>query len=248
MRPLKLLLLLIAGVYLLPAALSALLWWAGEHPGSWHQANWDSARILPSPADSRPAALYIMAARTGGMKGAISQHSWIVVKEEGAASYERWDKVGWGMPIRQNHRAADGFWYSNLPVIVVAVTGPAAERVIPQVREAIAAYPFAATGGYHIFPGPNSNTFVAHVMRAVPGIAATLPAAAVGRDYPSEGRLVALDPARAELRLSLWGYAGLVIGWESGLEVNFLGLVAGLDPRRLGIKIPAFGTYTLLGP
>ena len=247
MRPLKLLLLLIAGVYVLPAALSALLWWADEHPGSWRQADWSSAKILPAPAEDTPAALYILAARTGGMKGAVSQHSWIVVKEAGASPYERWDKVGWGMPIRQNHRPADGLWYSNLPEIVVAVTGERAERLIPRVRDAIASYPFAASGGYHIFPGPNSNTFVAHVMRAVPGIAATLPAAAIGRDYPSEGRLVALDADRAEFRLSLWGYAGLVVGWDSGVEVNFLGLVAGLDPRRLAIKVPAFGTFALRG-
>ena len=247
MRPLKLLLLLIAGIYLLPAALSAVLWWSGEHPQSWRQADWSSADILPSAKDSPPAALYILAARTGGMKGAISQHSWIVAKDKGAPSYERWDKVGWGMPIRQNHRPADGPWYSNVPEIVVAVTGERAERLIPQVRDAIASYPFTASGGYHIFPGPNSNTFVAHVMRAVPGIAATLPAAAIGRDYPSEGRLVALDPDRAEFRLSLWGYAGLVVGWDSGFEVNFLGLVAGLDPRRLAIKVPAFGTYALRG-
>ncbi|MFY0732853.1 MULTISPECIES: DUF3750 domain-containing protein [Aurantimonas] len=247
MRPLKLLLLLIAGVYVLPAALSALLWWTGEHPGSWRQADWSSAQILPVPDDGTPAALYILAARTGGMKGAVSQHSWIVLKGDGASPYERWDKVGWGMPIRQNHRPADGLWYSNVPEIVVAVTGERAERLIPQVRDAIASYPFAASGGYHIFPGPNSNTFVAHVMRAVPGIAATLPAAAIGRDYPSEGRLVALDPDRAEFRLSLWGYAGLVVGWDSGFEVNFLGLVAGLDPRRLAIKVPAFGTYALRG-
>ena len=56
MRPLKLLLLLIAGVYVLPAALSALLWWTGEHPGSWRQADWSSAQILPVPDDGTPAA------------------------------------------------------------------------------------------------------------------------------------------------------------------------------------------------
>ena len=137
MRPLKLLLLLIAGVYVLPAALSALLWWTGEHPGSWRQADWSSAQILPVPAEDTPAALYILAARTGGMKGAVSQHSWIVLKGDGASPYERWDKVGWGMPIRQNHRPADGLWYSNVPEIVVAVTGERAERLIHLRQHAV---------------------------------------------------------------------------------------------------------------
>lgn len=244
---LKLLLLVIAGVYLLPAALAALLWWSGDHPSSWRQADWSSARILPAPQDGEDAAFYILAARTGGMKGAVSEHSWIVVKERGATAYERWDKVGWGAPIRHNHRPADGLWYSNVPKVVVGVTGADAERLIPLVRAAIAAYPFAANGGYTMFPGPNSNSFVAHVMRAVPGIDASLPVAAVGRDYPSDGRLVAFDSGRGEIRLSLWGYAGLVVGWQSGLEVNLLGLVAGIDPRHLAVKVPAFGTYSLLG-
>ncbi|NDV85819.1 DUF3750 domain-containing protein [Aurantimonas aggregata] len=239
--------LVIAGVYLLPAALAALLWWSGDHPSSWRQADWSSARILPAPQEQPDAALYIFAARTGGMKGAVSEHSWIVVKDRDAGAYERWDKVGWGMPIRQNHRAADGLWYSNVPKIIVGVTGADAERLIPQVRAAIADYPFAEAGGYTMFPGPNSNSFVAHVMRAVPGIDASLPVAAVGRDYPSDGRLVAFDPDRREVRLSLWGYAGLVVGWQSGLEINLLGLVAGLDPRHLAVKVPAFGTYSLLG-
>lgn len=246
MRLLKWLSLFIVVVYVLPATLSALLWWTSEHPLSWRQADWSSAALLPAASVTDDAALYILAARTGGLKGALADHSWIVLKDESASAYERWDKVGWGTPVRRNSQPADGRWYSNDPRVVVEVTGERAEALIPKVRAAIAAYPYAERGGYALFPGPNSNTFVAHVMRAVPGIDATLPAAAVGRDYPSEGRFFSIDPDRQELRLSLWGYAGIVAGWKSGLEVNFLGLVAGIDPRRLAVKVPAFGTYALL--
>ena len=56
-----------------------------------------------------------MAARTGGLKGAFSVHTWIVIKKAGAKAYERYDKVGWGMPIRRNAYPADGRWYSNVP-------------------------------------------------------------------------------------------------------------------------------------
>ncbi|HEY9057435.1 MAG TPA: DUF3750 domain-containing protein [Aurantimonas sp.] len=244
---LKWLTVFVGAVYLLPAALAALLWWTGEHPVSWRQADWSSAALLPAASTSDEAALYILAARTGGLKGALADHSWIVIKDKGASAYDRWDKVGWGTPIRRNSRPADGRWYSNDPRVVTRITGARAEALIPEVRAAIAAYPYAERGGYNIFPGPNSNTFVAHVMRAVPGIDATLPAAAVGRDYPSEGRFLSIDLDRRELRLSLWGYAGLVAGWKSGLEVNFLGLVAGLDPLRLAVTVPAFGTFALLG-
>ena len=243
---LKIVLAVLLVIYVAPAALAAMLWTTGDHPASWSQADWTSARVLPAAARDEAAAFYIMAARTGGLKGALADHSWIVVKDKGASRYERWDVVGWGDPVRHDSQPADGRWYSNLPRIVVEKHGDEAEALIPKVRAAIASYPFAMPGGYHIFPGPNSNSFTAYVMRKVPGIDATLPSVAVGRDYPTDWTFASIDPDGEEIRLSLWGYAGVVIGLKSGLEVNVLGLVAGIDPRRLAIKIPAFGTYGLL--
>jgi len=245
-RMLKLALVAILVVYLVPAALSAGLWYTSDHATSWRTADWSSSGLLPTARADERAAFYILSARTGGLKGAVAEHSWIVAKEKGAARYERWDKVGWGSPIRHNGYDADGRWYSNEPRVVFSAFGERAEGLIPKVREAIDAYPFSMRGGYHIFPGPNSNTFVAHVMRHVPEIDVALPSVSVGRNYPSDGDLVFLDPDRRDLHLSLFGYAGLSIGWKSGLEVNLLGLVAGIDPRRLGVKIPAFGTFGLL--
>lgn len=245
MRPVKFVLLALLLVYVAPAALSAFLWTVGEHPGTWRDADWTSAKLLPPPGETRDAAVYVLSARTGGLKGSVSEHSWIVLKEAGAGTYERWDKVGWGKPIRRNGYPADGRWYSNEPRIVFARFGPEAAALIPAFRTAIADYPFAASGGYRIFPGPNSNTFVAHVLRHVPGLSTTLSPVAVGRDFPSEGRLVVYDADREDLRLSLFGYVGAVIGASSGLELNLFGLVAGIDPVRLAVKIPAFGTYAL---
>lgn len=244
---LKIVLATLMVVYVAPAALAAMLWTMGRHPDSWSSADWTSARVLPAPDADPAAAIYVLAARTGGLKGALADHSWVVVKDKGASRYERWDKVGWGDPIRHNGYPADGRWYSNTPRIVVEKHGAPAEALIPEVRRAIASYPYAMRGGYHIFPGPNSNSFTAYVMREVPGIDATLPAVAVGRDFPTDWTLFSIDPDGEEVRLSLWGYAGVVVGAKSGLEVNFLGLVAGIDPRRLAIKVPAFGTYGLLG-
>jgi len=246
MRLVKWFVLFVGLVYLAPVALAALLWWAGSHPASWRDADWTSAGLLPVAASSREAAVYVLSARTGGLKGVVSEHSWIVVKNPGDAAYERWDKVGWGSPIRRDAYPADGRWYSNEPHIILARTGAAAETLIPAIRTAIDAYPYAMRGGYRIFPGPNSNTFVAHVLRHVPGLVATLSPLAVGRDFPSENSLALFDADRGDLRLSLYGYAGVTIGRSTGLEVNLFGLVAGIDPGRLGIKIPAFGTYALL--
>src|SRR6266567_1839912 len=41
----------------------------------------------------------------------------------------------------------------------------------------------ARAGDYRIWPGPNSNSFVATILRAVPELAVSLPPNAVGRDF-----------------------------------------------------------------
>ena len=166
MKILLRLLAVLALVFVLPTLVSAGLWAATDRPGRWNEANWGSAGILPKAEDSPQAAIYVFSAMTGGLKGAVASHAWIVTKEKGGA-YQRYDKVGWGTPIRRNHRAPDGFWYSNPPRLVVEIKGADAERLIPEVEAAIASYPHGEPGGYRIYPGPNSNTFVAHVLRSV---------------------------------------------------------------------------------
>ncbi len=127
------------------------------------------------------------------MKGAVASHAWIVTKDEGASTYNRYEKVGWGKPIRRNAYPADGRWYSNEPRIVVAVRGEEAKRLIPKIEKAIEAYPYSSPGAYRLWPGPNSNTFVAHVLRSVPELDSVLPPDAVGRDYLPEGKLFHVD-------------------------------------------------------
>jgi hypothetical protein len=124
---------------------------------------------------------------------------------------------------------------------VVAITGEQAQALIPKVESAISAYPYAEPGGYTIWPGPNSNTFVAFVLRSVPELGAVLPPHAVGRDYLADGEFFHIDDDWRDVHLTLRGLIGISAGLRSGFEVHFLGLVAGLDLARPGIKIPAFG-------
>ena len=95
-----------------------------------------------------------------------------------------------------------------------------------------------------IWPGPNSNTFVATVLRAIPEAETILPANAVGRDFRPRP-YVGLTDSRTGVEASLWGMLGLKVGWVEGIEVNFLGLVAGVDLREPGIKLPGFGRIGL---
>ncbi|MGI9350839.1 MAG: DUF3750 domain-containing protein [Rhizobiaceae bacterium] len=230
-------------VFILPVLVSLLVWQADEgRPANWHSANWSTANLLPPANAEDGAVIHVMAARTGRWKGAFSVHSWIVTKKKDEDRYNRYDKVGWGNPIRLNAYAADANWYSNSPKILKTYKGKEATNLIPKIEMAIADYPFAYRGGYNIWPGPNSNTFVAHVLNEVPEMQLVLPANAVGRDFPVYPQFFNLDPDWSNLQASLNGYAGFAIGKRSGIEFQFLGLVAGFDFSRPGLKLPGFGT------
>ena len=90
------------------------------------------------------------------------------------------------------------------------------------------------------WPGPNSNTFVAWLGREVPELRLTLPSTAIGKDFLG-GQLAARTPAVPACSsrwAASWASRSAI---EEGVEVNILGLVLGLDPKRLGIKLPGIG-------
>ena len=111
----------------------------------------------------------------------------------------------------------------------------------------IRAYGLNCQGDYRAWPGPNSNTFVAAVMDAVPEIRTTLPPTAIGKDYPYDGRWLRLSPSGTGIKLTLDGYGGLTFAWVEGIEVNILGAVAGFDLRRQAIKLPGLGRLGMRG-
>lgn len=239
---LRVLILLFLALFLVPLATHAL-WWTvkGNTEPSWAAADWSSAGLLAPAKAAQPASVRIYAARVGRWRGIFAHHSWVVIKEAGAARYTRYDVVGWGMPVRTDGWAADGRWFGNPPEAVLALDGEGAEAAIPAIRAAVVDYPHRSLGSYQAWPGPNSNTFTAHVLARVPGIGATLPPTALGKDWTPPGRIFERTPSGTGIRLSLGGYAGITVGWIEGIEVNLLGLVAGLDLRRPAVKLPGWG-------
>jgi hypothetical protein len=239
----KLVLLLFAAFFLLPLAISAAIWFAGDRGAGWQTADRSSTGLLP-PARSNPAAVVrVYAAPTVRWRGIFASHCWLVLKAEGAAGYTRYDYTAWGAPIRVNGFAPDGRWFGRAPVEVFAADGAEAAAMIPAMQAAIEGYAFRNQGDYRAWPGPNSNTFVAAVLDAVPGLTAALPPTALGKDFPHDGRWLRPTPSGTGLRLTVGGYAGLTLAWVEGIEVSFLGAVAGLDLRRPGIKLPGLGRF-----
>lgn len=175
----------ILALFIAPVLIKAAVWLTQERPRDWHSADWSSAGLLPDPRADREASIRVMAARTGGLKGIVSVHTSLVLKPPGGRAYDRYDVVGWGNPVRRNVRPADGRWYSNEPVVIYELKGQAAARLLPKVEAAIESYRWSERGSYRIWPGPNSNTFVAAVLAAVPELRADMPPTAIGRDYPT---------------------------------------------------------------
>ena len=221
LKVLKYSLLTILLVFIAPVLVHAAIWLSEERPGSWRQADWSSAGVLPDPRTEPEPSIRVMAARTGGLKGIVSVHTWLVLKHENASAYERYDVVGWGNPVRRNSQPADGRWYSNDPVVIYELRGAEAARLLPKVEAAIADYQWSERGSYRIWPGPNSNTFVATVLAAVPELRADMPPTAIGRDYPA-GSWVRRAPGGGVF-VTLGGIAGVTLGLREGLEINFLG-------------------------
>ena len=226
---------------LVPIGVSALAYAFGDRSGDWQSADRSSAGLLPSPAEHPDALVRVFAARTVRWRGIFAVHSWIVVKQRNAPRYTRYDYTAWGEPIRVNGFAPDGRWFGGTPETIAVANGDAAAEMIPKIESAIANYQHRSYGDYRAWPGPNSNTFVAAVLSAVPELRVALPPTAIGKDFPYGGEVFGLTPSGTGIRATLGGYLGLTVGWVDGVEINFLGAVLGIDVRRPAIKLPGIG-------
>ena len=157
-----------------------------------------------------------------------------------------WRGRGGGSVVVSSPDFPDRFWYGHPPRLVKELRGPAAASAIPKILEAVDAYPYPRH--YRLWPGPNSNTFTAFVVRRVPELGAELPVTAIGKDYLEGGRLFAAAPGGRGFQVSLFGLAGMLAGVEEGIEINVLGLVFGVDPLGPAIKLPAIGRIGFGGP
>jgi uncharacterized protein DUF3750 len=236
----KLIMLLVLALFLVPLIARAAFYAASDDPRSWRDADWSSTGLLPRAADYPPGRVIVFTGKAGAWKGVFAVHSWVVLKRPGAREWTRYDVVGWGNPVRTNGWPVDGLWYGNKPVVVADITGADAEKLIPRVEETVKAYQYSHAGDYRIWPGPNSNSFTAAVLRSMPELGVALPPNAVGCDF-RDGFYVGRTDSGTGFEVNLAGYASIKLGWVEGIELNLLGLVAGLDLRHPGIKLPGYG-------
>ncbi len=213
----------------------------------WRTASREPAGLAPDPSTTPEAVVQVYAARAVRWRGYLGVHTWIAVKPAGAARFTVHEVNGHrlrrgGSALVTSQRAADGYWYGNRPELLGELRGDAAIAVIERIESAVAAYPYAST--YRIWPGPNSNTFTAFVLREAPELRVDLPPTAIGKDYLGIMPVARL-PSGTGGQLSLFGMAGVAAGVEEGVEINVLGMTFGVDPGSLALKLPLIGR---LGP
>ena len=207
-------------------------------------ADRSSAGIAPRPETTPEAVVQLYYARALNWRGIFGVHTWIATKRENAAEYLVHQVIGWrlyrGLPaVVSAPGIPDGRWFGNEPTLITELRGDVAAQAIPKILEAVSSYPYA--NEYNVWPGPNSNTFIAYIGRQVPELRMDLPANAIGKDYPINGSLIDRTPSGTGYQVSMLGVLGVAMGREEGFELNFLGLNFGVDVLKPALRLPFIG-------
>ena len=212
-------------------------------PGDWRTASRAPVGLAPDPVTTLEPVVQVYAARAVRWRGYFGVHTWIAVKARGAPEFTVYEVNGWrlrrsGSAVTISNRSPDSRWFGSRPDLIAERRGAGVDALIARVEQAVAAYPYADT--YRVWPGPNSNTFVAYVLRAAPELRADLPATAIGKDYLGS-ELVAASPSGTGFQFNFFGLLGALAGVEEGIEINLLGLTFGIDPLDVSLKLPLAG-------
>lgn len=142
--------------------------------------------LAPDPATHPEAIVQVYGADVWGFRGNFAIHTWVAVKDRYESDYTIYQVIGWrqrrGRPvlsISEGNPARP--WFGSPPILLHDRRGPQAESLVERIRNAVADYPFA--NDYRMWPGPNSNSFVAWIGLEVPELELDLPAKAIGQSW-----------------------------------------------------------------
>ncbi|MEE3206494.1 MAG: DUF3750 domain-containing protein [Pseudomonadota bacterium] len=214
----------------------------------WRTANREPAGIAPIAENHPEAIVQVYAARAFSWRGYFSVHSWIAIKKTDAKEYKVYQVLGWRsrynqpvLSIETEH--PDRYWFNNRPEVIRDIRGVRAGEIIRNLENIVDLYPYK--NHYVLWPGPNSNTFTAWVGRKIPELRLELPSIAIGKDFLGTG-FFSTAPSRTGYQVSIFGIFGILLARDEGLEINVAGLVFGVDPLELSLKLPLFGKVGFL--
>ncbi len=216
----------------------------GCSTSDWRTASRESAGLAPKASDLKESIFQIYTARAFSWRGYFGIHPWLAWKRKSDANYTVAQIVSWnlrrGLPALDiKEDLPDRHWYGNPPTIIFTAHGDDADRIIAQLQTLLENYPYK--NEYTLWPGPNSNTFVEHVIRSIPELTVELPPHAIGKDFLVDDLLFAKSPSGSGIQFSIFGALGFTLGLAEGIEVNILGLTFGMDILRPALKLPAVG-------
>ncbi len=173
---------ILAGAALLVVLIVASLWATSMalEPDAFGEPS------APDP-DRHPAAIVrVYGADVWGFRGKFAIHTWVATKAKGAASYQIYQVIGWrqrrGRPVLSVSEGNPGKpWFGSPAILLHEKQGEEAEELIGKIEVAVATYPFPDE--YKMWPGPNSNSFVAWIGLEVPELGLDLPAKAIGQGW-----------------------------------------------------------------
>jgi Protein of unknown function (DUF3750) len=194
-------------------------------------------------AETFEAVVQVYGARALGWRGYFGVHTWTAVKPSGARDFTVYEVTFLGLlrrgsAVTSRKRAPDAPWFGNAAELLAEKRGDGVSAMIQCIDKAACEYRYARK--YFLWPGPNSNTFTAHLGRTVPDLELDLPPTAIGKDYLGP-RMVAVAPSGSGIQFSLFGLLGVIVSRVEGFEVNILGLTFGIDPFTIALKLPFIG-------
>ncbi len=174
----------------------------------------------------------------------FATHGWMDVRWKEGAPWTRIEIITPQSGVRvdaiTDETAHSDLRWEDRPVRVRGVLrGSEATEAAAVILEEARAY---ADDDYRSIPGPNSNTFMAEMVRKAPHLRTTMHHNAVGKDYASPIKLTS-TPSKTGGRLDT-PWIGAAIGLQEGLEVHVLGLQLGVAfwPPRICIPfLPEIG-------
>lgn len=213
---------------------------------NWQTASRESAKLAPRPEELNESIYQIYTARAFSWRGTFATHPWIAWKRKEDSQYSVAQVTSWAlrrsdkMSLTVEKDIPDRYWYGHKPTLIFEARGAEADRMIDRAVELIKDYPYKYT--YTMWPGPNSNTFVEHIIRYTPGLTLELPPHAIGKDFlTNANHLFAMSPSGTGIQFSLFGILGFTLGAAEGIEINILSMTFGVDVLRPALKIPFYG-------
>jgi len=209
----------------------------------WRNASSDSVGLAPRAKEEPRAVVQVYAARTVRWRGYFAVHCWIATKAENANHWTTYQVIGWrlfrggtgAVAVDETVDVPDRRWFGAKPVLIEDLRGKGAAEAIPLIEAAVKSYPYPDF--YRAWPGPNSNTFVSHVLRNVPQLGVELPPHAIGKDWIHPGSPFAFSETKTGVQMSFFGVLGFTLGLADGIELNLLGLSFGVDIARPALKL-----------